>query len=206
MSESDTEGSYVEKQKNRKQILVILIVSWILTIVFALLYMQQLQKEKQKVETGQFDASEMEALQADYADAVSRADQLTEKEAERQQVNDTVLSFLDAYFLLPNSREALLSGCENYVSEEAKQTLEVLAKNREYNQKKRELFYYREDCTEHSEEDGIYEAFAIFTIRETANGEASDQSYMLVLTVEVDESSAVITEIQTLIKIYFHAD
>lgn len=205
MSESDTEGSYVEKQKNRKQILVILIVSWILTIVFALLYMQQLQKEKQRVETDQFDASEMEALQADYADAVSRADQLTEKEAERQQVNDTVLSFLDAYFLLPNSREALLSGCENYISEEAKQTLEVLAKNREYNQKKRELFYYREDCTEHSEEDGIY-AFAIFTIRETANGEASDQSYMLVLTVEVDESSAVITEIQTLTKIYFHAD
>lgn len=206
MSESDTEGSYVEKQKNRKQILVILIVSWILTIVFALLYMQQLQKEKQRVETDQFDASEMEALQADYADAVSRADQLTEKEAERQQVNDTVLSFLDAYFLLPNSREALLSGCENYISEEAKQILEVLAKNREYNQKKRELFYCREDCTEHSEEDGIYEAFAIFTIRETANGEASDQSYMLVLTVEVDESSAVITEIQTLTKIYFHAD
>ena len=204
MSESDTEGSYVEKQKNRKQILVILIVSWILTIVFALLYMQQLQKEKQRVETDQFDASEMEALQADYA--VSRADQLTEKEAERQQVNDTVLSFLDAYFLLPNSREALLSGCENYISEEAKQILEVLAKNREYNQKKRELFYYREDCTEHSEEDGIYEAFAIFTIRKTANGEASDQSYMLVLTVEVDESSAVITEIQTLTKIYFHAD
>ena len=67
MSESDTEGSYVEKQKNRKQILVILIVSWILTIVFALLYMQQLQKEKQRVETDQFDASEMEALQADYA-------------------------------------------------------------------------------------------------------------------------------------------
>ena len=148
----------------------------------------------------------MEALQEDYAYSVSRADQLTEKEAERQQVNDTVLSFLDAYFLLPNSREALLSGCENYISEEAKQTLEVLAKNREYNQKKRELFYYREDCTEHSEEDGIYEAFAIFTIRETANGEASDQSYMLVLTVEVDESSAVITEIQTLTKIYFHAD
>ena len=206
MSESDTEGSYVEKQKNRKQILVILIVSWILTIVFALLYMQQLQKEKQRVETDQFDASEMEALQADYADAVSRADQLTEKEAERQQVNDTVLSFLDAYFLLPNSREALLSGCENYVSEEAKQTLEVLAKNRAYNQKERELFYYREDCTEHAEEDGIYEAFAIFTIRETDNGEASDQSYMLVLTVEVDESSAVITEIQTLTKIYFHAD
>ena len=135
MSELDTEGSYVEKQKNRKQILVILIVSWILTIVFALLYMQQLQKEKQRVETGQFDAADMEALQADYADAVSRADQLTEKEAERQLVNDTVLSFLDAYFLLPNSREALLSGCENYVSEEAKQTLEVLAKNRAYNQK-----------------------------------------------------------------------
>ena len=54
MSESDTEGSYVEKQKNRKQILVILIVSWILTIVFALLYMQQLQKEKQRVDLCQY--------------------------------------------------------------------------------------------------------------------------------------------------------
>lgn len=196
-----------DQQKSKRQFFGILVVSWVLMLIFAALYVQQLQKEKAWNEAGELtDVSELEALRADYASAVARYDQAEEKEAERKKVNDTVLSFLDAYFLLPNSREALLSGCENYISEEAKQTLEVLAKNREYNQKKRELFYYREDCTEHSEEDGIYEAFAIFTIRETANGEASDQSYMLVLTVEVDESSAVITEIQTLTKIYFHAD
>ena len=152
------------------------------------------------------DVSELEALRADYASAVARYDQAEEKEAERKKVNDTVLSFLDAYFLLPDSREALLSGCENYVAEDAWRTLELLSINKKYNSNERELFYYREDCTEHEEDDGIYEAFAIFTIREIDGNEASDQSYMLAVTVEADEKSAEITDIQTLTEIYFHAD
>ena len=195
------------QQKNKQQFFCILIVSWALMLIFAALYVQQLQKEKAWKEAGELtDVSELEALRADYASAVARYDQAEEKEAERKKVNDTVLSFLDAYFLLPDSREALLSGCENYVAEDAWQTLELLSKNKKYNSNKRELFYYREDCTEHEEDDGIYEAFAIFTIREIDGNEASDQSYMLAVTVEADEESAEITDIQTLTEIYFHAD
>ena len=73
-----------------------------------------------------------------------------------------------------------MSGCENYVAEDAWRTLELLSKNKKYNSNERELFYYREDCTEHEEDDGIYEAFAIFTIREIDGNEASDQSYICI--------------------------
>ena len=124
------------------------------------------------------DVSELEALRADYASAVARYDQAEEKEAERKKVNDTVLSFIDAYFLLPDSREALLSGCEEYVSEDAWRTIELLSDSRDYNEAERELFYYQGDCTELEDEDSQYHAFAIFTIREIENGEANDQSYM----------------------------
>ena len=195
------------QQKNKRQFFCILVVSWALMLIFAALYVQQLQKEKAWKEAGELtDVSELEALRADYASAVARYDQAEEKEAERKKVNDTVLSFLDAYFLLPDSREALLSGCENYVAEDAWRTLELLSKNKKYNSNERELFYYREDCTEHEEDDGIYEAFAIFTIREIDGNKASDQSYMLAVTVEADEESAEITDIQTLTEIYYHAD
>ena len=46
----------------------------------------------------------------------------------------------------------------------------------------------------------------LFTIREIDGNEASDQSYMLAVTVEADEESAEINDIQTLTEIYFHAD
>ena len=119
------------QQKNKRQFFCILVVSWALMLIFAALYVQQLQKEKAWKEAGELtDVSELEALRADYASAVARYDQAEEKEAERKKVNDTVLSFLDAYFLLPDSREALLSGCENYVAEDAWRTLELLSKNK----------------------------------------------------------------------------
>lgn len=142
-----------DQQKSKRQFFGILVVSWVLMLIFAALYVQQLQKEKAWNEAGELtDVSELEALRADYASAVARYDQAEEKEAERKKVNDTVLSFLDAYFLLPDSREALLSGCENYVAEDAWRTLELLSENKKYNSNERELFYYREDCTEHEEE------------------------------------------------------
>ena len=120
-----------DQQKSKRQFFGILVVSWVLMLIFAALYVQQLQKEKAWNEAGELtDVSELEALRADYASAVARYDQAEEKEAERKKVNDTVLSFLDAYFLLPDSREALLSGCENYVAEDAWRTLELLSKNK----------------------------------------------------------------------------
>ena len=93
------------QQKNKRQFFCILVVSWALMLIFAALYVQQLQKEKAWKEAGELtDVSELEALRADYASAVARYDQAEEKEAERKKVNDTVLSFLDAYFLLPDSQ------------------------------------------------------------------------------------------------------
>ena len=121
-----------DQQKNKRQFFGILVVSWVLMLIFAALYVQQLQKEKAWNEAGELtDVSELEALRADYASAVARYDQAEEKEAERKKVNDTVLSFLDAYFLLPDSREALLSGCENYVAEDAWRTLELTTQTKE---------------------------------------------------------------------------
>ena len=196
-----------DQQKNKRQFFGILVVSWVLMLIFATLYVQQLQKEKAWNEAGELtDVSELEALRADYASAVARYDQAEEKEAERKKVNDTVLSFLDAYFLLPDSREALLSGCEEYVSEDAWRTIELLSDSRDYNEAERELFYYQGDCTELEDEDSQYHAFAIFTIREIENGEANDQSYMLAATVETDGTAAQITDIETMTAIYFHAD
>ena len=196
-----------DQQKSKRQFFGILVVSWVLMLIFAALYVQQLQKEKAWKEAGELtDVSELEALRADYASAVARYDQAEEKEAERKKVNDTVLSFLDAYFLLPDSREALLSGCEEYVSEDAWRTIELLSDSRDYNEAERELFYYQGDCTELEDEDSQYHAFAIFTIREIENGEANDQSYMLAATVETDGTAAQITDIETMTAIYFHAD
>ena len=196
-----------DQQKSKRQFFGILVVSWVLMLIFAALYVQQLQKEKAWNEAGELtDVSELEALRADYASAVARYDQAEEKEAERKKVNDTVLSFLDAYFLLPDSREALLSGCEEYVSEDAWRTIELLSDSRDYNEAERELFYYQGDCTELEDEDSQYHAFAIFTIREIENGEANDQSYMLAATVETDGTAAQITDIETMTAIYFHAD
>ena len=196
-----------DQQKSKRQFFGILVVSWVLMLIFAALYVQQLQKEKAWNEAGELtDVSELEALRADYASAVARYDQAEEKEAERKKVNDTVLSFLDAYFLLPDSREALLSGCEEYVSKDAWRTIELLSDSRDYNEAERELFYYQGDCTELEDEDSQYHAFAIFTIREIENGEANDQSYMLAATVETDGTAAQITDIETMTAIYFHAD
>ena len=196
-----------DQQKSKRQFFGILVVSWVLMLIFAALYVQQLQKEKAWNEVGELtDVSELEALRVDYASAVARYDQAEEKEAERKKVNDTVLSFLDAYFLLPDSREALLSGCEEYVSEDAWRTIELLSDSRDYNEAERELFYYQGDCTELEDEDSQYHAFAIFTIREIENGEANDQSYMLAATVETDGTAAQITDIETMTAIYFHAD
>ena len=195
------------QKTDRKRMLGLLTVSCAATLCFAGLYVQELKTVEKLESAGQWtDTEELNALRADYSAAISRAELAEQEQEERTQVNDLITAFLNAYFLLPDSREALLSGCENYVAEDAWRTLELLSKNKKYNSNERELFYYREDCTEHEEDDGIYEAFAIFTIREIDGNEASDQSYMLAVTVEADEESAEINYIQTLTEIYFHAD
>ena len=197
-----------EKQKvDRKRIVGLLTISCVATLCFAGLYVKALQKERQLEEAGMLsDASELDELWTDYIAAVNRAGQAEQIENNRKLVNDLILSFLDAYFILPSSREALLTGCENYVSEDAWRSVELLSENQDYGEKDRELFYYQGDCTELEDNDSQYDAFAVFTIREIENGSASNQSYMLVTTVEVGGNTAQITNIQTMTKIYFHAD
>ena len=196
-----------EAKTGRKRIIGLLTISCVATLCFAGLYVKELQKERQLEATGIFnDVSELDELRTDYIAAVNRADQAERIENDRKVVNDLILSFLDAYFILPSSREALLTGCENYVSDDAWRSVELLSENQDYGEKDRELFYYQGDCTELEETDSQYDTFAIFTIREIENGSASDQSYMLVTTVEVDGNTAQITNIQTMTKIYFHAD
>lgn len=195
------------QKTDRKRMLGLLTVSCAATLCFAGLYVRELKTVEKLESAGQWtDAEELNALRADYSAAISRAELAEQEQAERTQVNDLITAFLNAYFLLPDSREALLSGCEAYVSEDAWRTIELLSDSRDYNEAERELFYYQGDCTELEDEDSQYHAFAIFTIREIENGEANDQSYMLAATVETDGTIAQITDIETMTAIYFHAD
>ena len=188
------------QKTDRKRMLGLLTVSCAATLCFAGLYVQELKTVEK------LDTEELNALRADYSAAISRAELAEQEQEERTQVNDLITAFLNAYFLLPDSREALLSGCEEYVSKDAWRTIELLSDSRDYNEAERELFYYQGDCTELEDEDSQYHAFAIFTIREIENGEANDQSYMLAATVETDGTAAQITDIETMTAIYFHAD
>ena len=119
------------------------------------------------------------------------------------------------FFINSDSKEQLLSACEQYIEEDsdAWQVIEVLAENQSYSDgssiDSRELYYYEGDCSVVEDEDGneSFAAFAIFTIRQIQNNETSDQSYMLSGTLESDGSGRlVITELNTLTKIYFQAD
>ena len=195
------------QKTDRKRMLGLLTVSCAATLCFAGLYVQELKTVEKLESAGQWtDTEELNALRADYSAAISRAELAEQEQEERTQVNDLITEFLNAYFLLPDSREALLSGCEEYVSEDAWRTIELLSDSRDYNEAERELFYYQGDCTELEDEDSQYHAFAIYTIREIENGEANDQSYMLAATVETDGTAAQITDIETMTAIYFHAD
>ena len=101
-------------------------------ICFAGLYVQELKTVEKLESAGQWtDTEELNALRADYSAAISRAELAEQEQEERTQVNDLITAFLNAYFLLPDSREALLSGCEEYVSEDAWRTIELLSDSRD---------------------------------------------------------------------------
>lgn len=137
------------QKTDRKRMLGLLTVSCAATLCFAGLYVQELKTVEKLESAGQWtDTEELNALRADYSAAISRAELAEQEQEERTQVNDLITAFLNAYFLLPDSREALLSGCEEYVSKDAWRTIELLSDSRDYNEAERELFYYQGDCTE----------------------------------------------------------
>ena len=108
------------QKTDRKRMLGLLTVSCAATLCFAGLYVQELKTVEKLESAGQWtDTEELNALRADYSAAISRAELAEQEQEERTQVNDLITAFLNAYFLLPDSREALLSGCEEYVSEDA---------------------------------------------------------------------------------------
>lgn len=212
----NTENNKTQDSKKVRQLILILILSWIALIGVTVQYVRYRQQVVQQTE-GRLSGEdpELTALQSDYQKAMEMADNAEQLEADRASAMDTVAAFVNEFFINSDSKEQLLSACEQYIEEDsdAWQVIEVLAENQSYSDgssiDSRELYYYEGDCSVVEDEDGneSFAAFAIFTIRQIQNNEADHQSYMLSATLESDENGRmVITKFNTLAKIYFHAD
>lgn len=216
MSTENNENNNRQEPKRVRQLLLMLILSWIALISVTVQYVRYRQQVVQQTE-GRLSGEdpELTALQSDYQKAMEMADNAEQLEADRASAMDTVAAFVNDFFINSDSKEQLLSACEQYIEEDsdAWQVIEVLAENQSYSDgssiDSRELYYYKGDCSVVEDEDGneSFAAFAIFTIRQIQNNETSDQSYILSGTLESDGSGRlVITELNTLTKIYFQAD
>lgn len=216
MSTENNENNNRQEPKRVRQLILILILSWIALISVTVQYVRYRQQVVQQTE-GRLSGEdpELKALQSDYQNAMERAETAEQLEADRLSAMDAVAGFINAFFINSDSKEQLLSACEQYIEEDsdARKVIEVLAENQSYSDgssiDSRELYYYEGDCSVVEDEDGneSFAAFAIFTIRQIQNNETSDQSYMLSGTLESDGSGRlVITELNTLTKIYFQAD
>ena len=216
MSTENNENNNRQEPKRVRQLLLMLILSWIALIIVTVQYVRYRQQVVQQTE-GRLSGEdpELTALQSDYQNAMERAETAEQLEADRLSAMDAVAGFINAFFINSDSKEQLLSACEQDIEEDsdARKVIEVLAENQSYSDgssiDSRELYYYEGDCSVVEDEDGneSFAAFAIFTIRQIQNNETSDQSYMLSGTLESDGSGRlVITELNTLTKIYFQAD
>ena len=216
MSTENNENNNRQEPKRVRQLLLMLILSWIALISVTVQYVRYRQQVVQQTE-GRLSGEdpELTALQSDYQNAMERAETAEQLEADRLSAMDAVAGFINDFFINSDSKEQLLSACEQYIEEDsdAWQVIEVLAENQSYSDgssiDSRELYYYEGDCSVVEDEDGneSFAAFAIFTIRQIQNNETSDQSYILSGTLESDGSGRlVITELNTLTKIYFQAD
>lgn len=216
MNTENNENNNRQEPKRVRQLLLMLILSWIALISVTVQYVRYRQQVVQQTE-GRLSGEdpELTALQSDYQKAMEMADNAEQLEADRASAMDTVAAFVNDFFINSDSKEQLLFACEQYIEEDsdAWQVIEVLAENQSYSDgssiDSRELYYYEGDCSVVEDEDGneSFAAFAIFTIRQIQNNETSDQSYMLSGTLESDGSGRlVITELNTLTKIYFQAD
>lgn len=216
MSTENNENNNRQEPKRVRQLLLMLILSWIALISVTVQYVRYRQQVVQQTE-GRLSGEdpELTALQSDYQNAMERAETAEQLEADRLSAMDAVAGFINAFFINSDSKEQLLSACEQYIEEDsdARKVIEVLAENQSYSDgssiDNRELYYYEGDCSVVEDEDGneSFAAFAIFTIRQIQNNETSDQSYMMSGTLKSDGSGRlVITELNTLTKIYFQAD
>lgn len=216
MSTENNENNNRQEPKRVRQLLLMLILSWIALISLTVQYVRYRQQVVQQTE-GRLSGEdpELTALQSDYQNAMERAETAEQLEADRLSAMDAVAGFINAFFINSDSKEQLLSACEQYIEEDsdARKVIEVLAENQSYSDgssiDNRELYYYEGDCSVVEDEDGneSFAAFAIFTIRQIQNNETSDQSYMMSGTLKSDGSGRlVITELNTLTKIYFQAD
>lgn len=216
MSTENNKNNSKNEFRRSRQLLLILLLSWIALISVTVQYVRYRQQVVQQTEdrlSGQ--DPELIALQSDYQKAMERAENAEQLEADRASAMDTVAAFVNDFFINSDSKEQLLSACEQYIEEDsdAWQVIEVLAENQSYSDgtstDDRELYYYEGDCSVVEDEDGneSFAAFAVFTIRQVQNNKTSDQSYMLSATLESDENGRmVITELNTLARIYFQAD
>lgn len=210
------ENNKSKDSRRVRQLLVILVLSWIALISVTVQYVRERQQATRQAEerlSGQ--NSEIAALQSDYQKAMEKAENAEQLEADRLSAMDTVAGFINAFFINADSKKQALSNCEKYIEadSDAWQVIEVLAENQSYSDgtsiDSRELYYYEGDCSVVEDEDGneSFAAFAIFTIRQVQNNKTSDQSYLLSATLESEGNGRMaITEFNTLTKIYFQAD
>ena len=202
------ENNKSKDSRRVRQLLVILVLSWIALIRVTVQYVRERQQATRQAEerlSGQ--NSEIAALE--------KAENAEQLEADRLSAMDTVAGFINAFFINADSKKQALSNCEKYIEadSDAWQVIEVLAENQSYSDgtsiDSRELYYYEGDCSVVEDEDGneSFAAFAIFTIRQVQNNKTSDQSYLLSATLESEGNGRMaITEFNTLTKIYFQAD
>lgn len=216
MSTENNKNNSKNEFRRFRQLLLILLLSWIALISVTVQYVRYRQQVVQQTEDGLSGQDpELTALQSDYQKAMERAENAEQLEADRLSAMDTILGFINAFFINADSKKQVLSDCEQYIenNSDAWQVIEALAENQSYTDgtstDDRELYYYEGDCSVVEDEDGneSFVAFAVFTIRQVQNNKTSDQSYMLSATLESDENGRmVITELNTLAKIYFQAD
>ena len=150
----DTENNKKQDIKRVRQLIVILLLSWIALISVTIQYVREKQQATRQAEerlSGQ--DPELTALQSDYQKVMERAENAEQQEADRSSAIDTVAGFINTFFINNDSKKQVLSDCEQYieVDGDAWQVIEVLAENQSYSDgssiDSRELYYYEGDKT-----------------------------------------------------------
>ena len=113
MSTENNENNNRQEPKRVRQLLLMLILSWIALISVTVQYVRYRQQVVQQTE-GRLSGEdpELTALQSDYQKAMEMADNAEQLEADRASAMDTVAAFVNDFFINSDSKEQLLSACE----------------------------------------------------------------------------------------------
>lgn len=196
-----------QETRGRGRIYGILTVSCLSTLIFAGLYVQQVQRMKE----GQEEAYRTEAtgsLQEEYAAALREIAQKEEREEARSRLLELAGTFIHACYVEPDSRESMLAGCQRYTTDELQESLEVLAEYRDFEEAERELCFYTV-FGDVDEEEETGEAMALFTVRSSIKGtdRLEEHTYLLRFAAEPnEEGNYLVSTIYTMQEVSFSAD